>query len=146
MGIDGYWFLTREPIQVKQQDHVGRETVDKFETALRRVKYDSGFIIGFGFTKDAVEEVARVKREEGVTIKLIKVAQLLLEIKRPQGKFGPQPGSVEELPFPSKRKKKDLPTPEELIESDQRTGTDETPARKVAAQKTGRKRSIRRRP
>lgn len=121
MGIDGYWFLTGEPIQVKQQDHVGRETVDKFETAIRRVKYDSGYIIGFSFTKDAVEEVARVKNEEGLNIRLIKVAQLLLEIKRPQGRLGPQPASVEELPFPERRKKKDMPSAEELVESDQQS-------------------------
>ena len=81
MGIDGYYektiFTDEAGIQVKQSEKVGRIAVDNFETALRRRKYDKGYIVGFSFTKDAHEETARVKRK-GLDIKLVKVEDLLL--------------------------------------------------------------------
>lgn len=81
MGIDGYYeksiFTDEAGIQVKQSEKVGRIAVDNFETALRRRKYDDGYIVGFSFTKDAHEETARVKRK-GLDIKLVKVEDLLL--------------------------------------------------------------------
>ncbi|MBA2311363.1 MAG: site-specific DNA-methyltransferase [Actinobacteria bacterium] len=117
MGIDGYWFFTRDPVQVKQSEHVGRNVVDNFETAIRRAKHTTGYIIAFSFTKGAVEEVARVKKE-GLDIRLVKVAEVLLLVKRPHGKLGPQPGDVEEMPIPLPRQRKDMPSAEELIESD----------------------------
>lgn len=120
MGIDGYWFFTREPVQVKQSERVGRNVVDNFETAVRRAEHDAGYIIAFSFTRGAVEEAARVKKE-GLDIRLVKVAEVMLLVKRPHGKLGPQPGTVEELPLPPMRKPKDLPTAEELIDSDKRT-------------------------
>jgi len=81
MGIDGYYdktiFTDDAGIQVKQSEKVGRNVVDNFETALRRAKYQKGFIVAFSFTKGAHEEVARVKGK-GLVIKLIKVEDLLL--------------------------------------------------------------------
>jgi DNA modification methylase len=118
MGIDGYWFFTRDPIQVKQSEHVGRNVVDNFQTAVRRAGHTSGYIIGFSFTRGAVEEAARARKDEGLDIKLVKVAEVLLMVKRPHGKLGPQPGSVEELPLPAMRKPQDLPSADELVESD----------------------------
>jgi hypothetical protein len=124
MGIDGYSFFTRDPIQVKQTARAGRNVVDNFETAIRRAGKDVGYIEAFGFTKGAVEEVARAKAE-GLNIRLIKVAEVLLSVRRPGGlrELGPQPASVAELPFPAVRKAKDLPTAEELIASDLREAT-----------------------
>jgi DNA modification methylase len=60
MGIDG-WLADGTPIQVKQQEHVGRNTVDNFETALRREKKSVGMIVAFSFGKGAIEEAARVR-------------------------------------------------------------------------------------
>jgi len=60
MGIDG-WIELDVPTQVKQSENVGRVTVDKFETAIRRYGKKRGIIVAFSFTKDAHEEVARVK-------------------------------------------------------------------------------------
>ncbi len=51
MGIDGYTFLTRDPIQVKQSERVGRDVVDKFETAVKRDKSTAGWIVAFSFTR-----------------------------------------------------------------------------------------------
>jgi hypothetical protein len=119
MGIDGYWFFTGEPVQVKQQESVGRPTVDNFETAIRRADHTAGYVIAFSFSRGAHEEVARVK-SEGLDIRLIKVAEILLLAKRPHGKLGPQPASIEELPLPALRKPSEMPTVKELVESDRR--------------------------
>ncbi len=123
-GIDGYSFMTRDPIQVKQSDKVGRVVVDQFETAMRKGRHDIGYVVGFSFTKDAYEEVARAKREDGLNIKLLKVKELLLLARRPEippKTVGPQPEG-EVLPLPPMRKKADLPSPEELMESDKAAG------------------------
>ena len=66
------------------------------------------------------EEAARARNEEGLNIRLVKVAEVLLSIKRPGSTrhLGPQPSSVAELPLLTVRKPKDLPSVDELIESD----------------------------
>lgn len=80
MGIDGLTFLEHRPIQVKQSEHVGRNVVDNFETAIRRYckgsKEMKGYILAFSFTKGAYEEIARVKKE-GIEIKLVTVQDVL---------------------------------------------------------------------
>lgn len=80
-GLDGYYdktiFTDPAGIQVKQSEHVGRNVVDNFETALKRANYDKGYIVAFSFGKGACEEVARVKKE-GLIIKLVPVEDLLL--------------------------------------------------------------------
>ena len=76
MGIDGFTFFNRYPIQVKQSENVGRNVVDNFETALKRDKKDKGFIIALSFSKGAYEEVARIKKE-GLFIELLTVDKLL---------------------------------------------------------------------
>lgn len=123
MGIDGYSFFTRDPIQVKQSERVGRNVVDNFETAMRRGKHDTGYIVAFSFTRGAHEEVARA-REDGLSITLATVNEVLMLVRRPGQKIarlGPQPASVEELPLPAMRKPIDMPTVEELIESERRS-------------------------
>ena len=119
MGIDGYWFFTRDPIQVKRSDRVGRNVVDNFETAVRREEHDTGYIIAFSFTRGAHEEAARAK-DDGLDIRLVTVKEVLLLVKRAGRRsdaLGPQPeGDV--LPLPPRRKKQDLPSVEELVASD----------------------------
>lgn len=125
MGIDGYWFFTRDPIQVKQSEHVGRNVVDNFETALRRAGNDTGYIIAFSFTKGAREEVARA-RGDGLNIRLVTVTEVLLLVKRPDApskKLGPQPENVVDLPLPAMRKPHEMPTAEELVASNQGAAT-----------------------
>ncbi|HLX35654.1 MAG TPA: DNA methyltransferase [Candidatus Limnocylindrales bacterium] len=81
-GVDGYSWYLHEPIQVKQLDKVGREIVDTFETAVERSHKKKGYIVAFGFTKGAHDEVARVKRTRGLEIVLKPVAELLKEDRR----------------------------------------------------------------
>lgn len=77
MGIDGFTFLQQHPIQVKRSDNVGRPIVDNFVAALQRQKDSKGMIIAFSFTSGAVDEVARLKREDGINIELIKCSDLI---------------------------------------------------------------------
>jgi len=76
MGIDGFTFDLK-PIQVKQSDNIGRNVIDNFETAMRRVKAKKGIIVAFSFGKGAYEEVARAKLQEGLEIELITVNDLI---------------------------------------------------------------------
>lgn len=77
MGIDGFTFMAREPIQVKQSEGIGRNVVDNFETAIRRQHKKCGYIIAFAFGKGAYEEAARAKLEkDSLDIKLVRVDEL----------------------------------------------------------------------
>jgi DNA modification methylase len=77
-GIDG-WLMDGRPLQVKQSEGVGRNVVDNFETAMRRMKRTHGLIVGFSFTPGSYEEVARAKNEEGLEIELKTVEQIIGE-------------------------------------------------------------------
>ena len=54
----------------------GRIWVDNFETAMRRKGHNKGYIVAFDLTKDAYEEVARAKSQDGLDIELVKVAEI----------------------------------------------------------------------
>lgn len=76
MGIDG-WMIDGTPIQVKQSSNVGRNTVDNFETAIRRAGKDKGIIVAFSFGKGAYEEAARAKLHDGLEIELKTVEEIM---------------------------------------------------------------------
>jgi DNA modification methylase len=93
LGLDG---RTREnqPIQVKRSDNIGRNVIDNFKSACERydkVSFEKnkaeqkpiGFIIAFSFGKGAVQEVARLKNEENVIIKLVTVEEIVPIAKKP---------------------------------------------------------------
>lgn len=77
LGIDGYSYLERCPIQVKQSDKVGRNVVDNFETAIERDGKEVGYIVAFSFTKDAYDEAARSREIGKTSVHLVPVARLL---------------------------------------------------------------------
>ena len=94
LGIDG---RTRDgkPIQVKRSDNIGRNVIDNFKSACER--YDKtlfdqhktigqpiGVIIAFSFGKGAIQEVARLKNEENVTIRLVTVEEIIPIAKKPK--------------------------------------------------------------
>lgn len=132
MGIDGYTFFNREPIQVKRSESVGRPVVDSFETAIKREGKDRGVIVAFSFTKGAHEEVARVRRE-GLEIHLLTVHDILVargELRLPKevvpaerlpslDEIFPRerPTSFLDLPLPAARKRSQRPTAASLIRS-----------------------------
>ena len=76
-GIDGFSFLENNPIQVKQSHRVGRPMIDGFLGVLQREKTKRGIIVALSFGKGAYEEVARAKRENGVSIELIPASDIL---------------------------------------------------------------------
>ena len=93
LGIDG---KTRNnvPIQVKRSDDIGRNVIDNFYSAIMR--YDKalyernkiensaiGIIIAFSFGKGAIQEVARLKNQENVSIELVTVAEIVPISKKP---------------------------------------------------------------
>jgi SAM-dependent methyltransferase len=67
------------PIQVKQQEKVGRPDVDKFETAMRRAKRKKGFLVGFDFSEDALTEIGAFFRREHTIIVPLTVREILDE-------------------------------------------------------------------
>jgi DNA modification methylase len=94
LGLDG---KTREnqPIQVKRSDAIGRNVIDNFKAACERndknlyeknkaTNQPVGYIIAFSFGKGAVQEVARLKNEENVIIKLVTVEEIIPIAKKPK--------------------------------------------------------------
>jgi DNA modification methylase len=79
MGIDGFTFLEHHPIQVKQMDGVGRPVIDNFVGVLARERESKGLVIGISFTRGAIAEVARLEREDKITIDLVTCKQILEE-------------------------------------------------------------------
>lgn len=77
MGIDGYSYLERRPIQVKHSENVGRNVVDNFETAIERDGNDCGYIVAFSFTTGAYDEAARSREVGKAAVHLVRVSDLL---------------------------------------------------------------------
>ena len=77
VGIDGYTFLERLPVQVKQTETVGQPDIDSFQTEVRREGKNKGYVVGFKFTRGAYEEVARAEREEDIRIEPVEVSSIL---------------------------------------------------------------------
>jgi len=92
-GLDGK-MPDNTPIQVKRSDNVGRNVIDNFLSAVKRADkklYDKnsedkkpvGYIIAFSFSKGAVQEVARLKLEENIIIRLVTVDEIVPIAKKP---------------------------------------------------------------
>jgi DNA modification methylase len=73
-GVDGFSFMQRDPIQIKQKEHVGINTVKNFQPSIDALNKTKGYIIAFSFAKLAYEEVARVR--EKYDIQLVKIEEL----------------------------------------------------------------------
>ena len=65
------------PIQVKRTDQIGRPDIENFEIAMKRDKRDKGIVIGFDFSRDALKEIRRAEREEGLLIEPKTVNQIV---------------------------------------------------------------------
>jgi hypothetical protein len=79
LGIDGWTDGPELPIQVKQQEHVGRPTVDKFETAIERSRKSRGILVAYSFSKRAEEEAERTRQTGRVDVELVTVRDLIRE-------------------------------------------------------------------
>ncbi|MCL4522399.1 MAG: site-specific DNA-methyltransferase [Acidobacteria bacterium] len=67
------------PIQVKQQDKVGRPDIDQFEAAMLRAKRKKGFFVAFDYSADALKEVDAFFRREHIVIVPFTVKEILDE-------------------------------------------------------------------
>ncbi|MBK9250289.1 MAG: site-specific DNA-methyltransferase [Ignavibacteria bacterium] len=92
-GIDGK-SKDNTPIQVKRSDNIDVNVIKNFSVSAKQ--YDKtlfeknvaenksvGSIIAFSFGKGAIQEVARLKNQEDVTIKLIRVDEIIPIAKKP---------------------------------------------------------------
>jgi DNA modification methylase len=116
-GIDGRMIVSNDPVQVKQTQ-VGRPDVDAFETAIKRAKHERGVLVGLSFSRDAREEIARVKRAEGIQIDFFRAEEILATAPTDRivqrVRAGQQLSLEDFLP----RAPKDKPDAEELIGSE----------------------------
>jgi hypothetical protein len=62
---------------VKRTDRVGRPDIENFEVAMKRDKREKGIVIGFDFSRDALKEIRRAEREEGLLIEPKTVNQIV---------------------------------------------------------------------
>jgi site-specific DNA-methyltransferase (adenine-specific) len=87
--------LNGAPVQVKRSDDIGRIVIDNFKSACER--YDKrlfekntkrnepvGFLIAFSFGKGAIQEVSRLKNEENIEIKRVRVDEIVPISKKPK--------------------------------------------------------------
>lgn len=123
MGIDGFTFFNRDPIQVKRSHRVDRPVVDNFEIAIERERKTRGCIVAFSFGRGAHEEVARAKADKGMEIELLTVRDILRargQLRTPDLSdiFPERRMSFLDLPLPKARSRRQRPKPEELIASD----------------------------
>ena len=71
MGVDGWVEIRTVPVQVKRWKHkVGRPEIDKFKTAVERNRKKSSIIVAHEFSRDAINEVARIKSDTDISIEL----------------------------------------------------------------------------
>ncbi|MDR0789212.1 MAG: hypothetical protein LBO06_00295 [Bacteroidales bacterium] len=101
LGIDGHTDFGT-PIQVKKcKKPVGRATLDEFLTAIRRDNkflFDKnkkegqvcGFIIGFEFSKDIINEVSKLKNSEDIIIELKYIRDIIPYENPPKVKLSAQ--------------------------------------------------------
>jgi hypothetical protein len=92
-GLDGK-MPDNTLIQVKRSDNIGRNVIDNFFAAVQRSdkklfdknkddKKTVGHIIAFSFGKGAIQEVARLKNQENIIIKLVTVEEIVPIAKKP---------------------------------------------------------------
>jgi len=67
------------PIQVKQQDKVGRPDIDKFEAAMLRAGRKKGFFVAFDFSAESLTEIDRFFRRQHTVIIPLTVREILEE-------------------------------------------------------------------
>jgi hypothetical protein len=76
LGIDAY---TAEgyPVQIRQDNDVGKRAIDSFAAAMARNKARTGTIVAFGFGNDAPEGVMKARLNYRLEIKTVTVKELL---------------------------------------------------------------------
>ena len=76
LGIDAFT-MEGYPIQIRQEDDVGKRVIDSFAAAMGRSKARNGTIVAFSFGKDAFEGLMKAKLNYRLEIKTVTVRELL---------------------------------------------------------------------
>jgi DNA modification methylase len=82
-GVDGWTVFNHHPIQIKQQEHVGRPEIQKFESAIRRERKDIGYFFAFSFSRLAYDETARCRQQDNINIELVDVMEMMAKESPP---------------------------------------------------------------
>ncbi len=69
-NIDG-WVLNTIPIQVKGEDAVGYDVVERFETTMRNNNSKDGYVVAFSFSKPAYAEASRARGSDSLMVDLL---------------------------------------------------------------------------
>ena len=77
LGIDAY-SAEGYPVQIRQEDDVGKRAIDSFAAAVARAKVRNGTIVAFGFGKDSYEGVMKARLNYRLEIKTVTVRELLM--------------------------------------------------------------------
>jgi hypothetical protein len=138
MGIDGYSFFYRYPIQVKRSNSVGRNVVDNFETAIARDGSEKGYIVAFSFTGGAKAEAARSRSTGGPEVVLVTVSDLvrtgeLVEQGADPARFAPDlmglfaawAADTEKRPVIQPMRSDAKPSPVDLLKSERKAVEDQ---------------------
>ena len=76
IGIDAYT-AEGHPIQIRQSDNIGRNTIENFASLMGRIKAKNGVIIAFSFADDAIRGIVRARMNYRVEIKKVTVKELI---------------------------------------------------------------------
>jgi hypothetical protein len=76
LGIDAYT-VEGYPIQIRQEDDVGKRAIDSFAAAIARSKARNGTMVAFGFGKDSYEGVMKARLNYRLEIRTLTVNELL---------------------------------------------------------------------
>jgi hypothetical protein len=73
LGFMDVWY----PIQVKQNEKVGRPAIDAFEAVMARNDRTQGFFVAFDYSQDALSEISSFFKKTGRQIRAITVKDIL---------------------------------------------------------------------
>jgi hypothetical protein len=81
LGIDAYT-MEGYPVQIRQDDDVGKRVIDSFAAAMARNKARTGTLVALSFGKDALEGVMKARLNYRLEIKTVTVKELLTSQSR----------------------------------------------------------------
>jgi len=82
LGVDAF-SAEGYPVQIRQEDDVGKRSIDSFAVAVSRNKAKNGSIVAFSFGNDAYEGVMRARLNYRLEIKTVTIKELLANRDNP---------------------------------------------------------------
>jgi hypothetical protein len=82
LGVDAF-SAEGYPVQIRQEDDVGKRAIGSFAVAVSRNKAKNGSIVAFSFGNDAYEGVMKARLNYRLEIKTVTIKELLANSDRP---------------------------------------------------------------